>query len=118
VDDRLKADEALRRIRAGEALLFLGDYHNARQLLSAIARRLGGRRSSGDGKAHTPTELWRLERARRATEHALLSRLLVPLDDRYRVALRRGPDALDACEPVWGPPQARSRSRRSGSFWG
>ena len=99
VDDRTRAEDALKRIRSGEALLYRGDYHNARQLLAALGQRVHGR--SRD--AGSPIERWRKERARRATEHAQLSRVLVPLDPAYRVDLPRGPDVRNACEPVWGP---------------
>ncbi len=108
-DDRTRAEEALKQIRAGESLLYRGDYHNARQLLAALGRRVHGRpdRAGTRGAPTLPIEIWRKERARRATEHALLSRVLVPLDPDYRVALPRGPDARTACEPVWGPPDGR-----------
>jgi methylase of polypeptide subunit release factors len=39
-DDTLKADAALRLISEGTAVLWLGDFHNARQLLQALARRV------------------------------------------------------------------------------
>jgi len=103
VDDRIRADEALRRIRAGEFLLYAGDYHNARQLLSALGRRVHGRDAKRKKTTATPLETYRLERARRATEHAQLSRVLVPIDAADRVALPRGPDVRAACENVWGP---------------
>jgi SAM-dependent methyltransferase len=48
-DDGTTADAAYRRARAGEALLYAGDYHNARQLLAAMARRLA--RSPGPGRS-------------------------------------------------------------------
>lgn len=40
VDDRLGADEAYRMAVHGTAMLWSGDYRNARQLLSALARRI------------------------------------------------------------------------------
>jgi len=36
-DDRISADAAFRLARAGTALLWRGDFHNARQLLQALA---------------------------------------------------------------------------------
>ena len=41
---RTTAAAALARARRGEALVYAGDYHNARQLLGAMARRLGAGR--------------------------------------------------------------------------
>src|SRR5512138_1413422 len=43
VDDTLRAAAALARLRRGEGLLYTGDYHNARQLLAAVGRRLEAR---------------------------------------------------------------------------
>ena len=42
-DDRIKADEAYRLACAGTALLWRGDFQNARQLLQALARRTEGK---------------------------------------------------------------------------
>jgi methylase of polypeptide subunit release factors len=57
-DDRTRAAVALARIRSGESLIYRADYHNARQLLAALGRRLrgstGGRGAPGRGPS--PTE--------------------------------------------------------------
>lgn len=103
-DDRTTAREALARIRRGEALLYRGDYQNARQLLAALARRLHPRDlPSGAERA------WRAERERRRVEREVLSRLLVPIEAGFRVPLRRAPDvtaalaeAIGAAAPVPG----------------
>ena len=42
-DDTTKADAAWRLACEGTALLWRGDYHNARQLLQALARRADAR---------------------------------------------------------------------------
>ena len=39
VDDSINADTAYRLACEGSAMLWRGDFHNARQLLQAIARR-------------------------------------------------------------------------------
>jgi hypothetical protein len=39
-DDRMKANEAYRQACEGTALLWQGDFHNARQLLQAMGRRI------------------------------------------------------------------------------
>ena len=98
VDDRLTADRALRRVRGGEALLYRGDFHNAKQLLQAMGRRLSTRPS----RASTPLEAFRSERRARADEHATLARLLVALDPSYCLELARAPDVAKACREVWG----------------
>lgn len=99
VDDRLSAAAAVRRASAGEYLLYSGDYRNARQLLAAMGRRLGRRTSRRGG---TPLEVFRSERAAREREHRVLSRLLVALDESYRLQNQRAPDVGDACRLAWG----------------
>ena len=40
VDDSMTADKALGMLRRGTGLLWCGDFHNARQLMAAVDRRL------------------------------------------------------------------------------
>jgi methylase of polypeptide subunit release factors len=96
-DDRTTAREALARIRRGEALLYRGDYHNARQLLSALARRLRPRET-----AAAPAAAWRAERERRRAERDVLSRVLVTIEEGFRVPLRRAPDVTAALSEALG----------------
>jgi SAM-dependent methyltransferase len=97
VDDSLKADDALRRVRKGEYLLYQGDFHNARQLLGAMGRRLPDPRHGG-----TPLEAFRAERKARAIEHETLGRVVVELDAAYKLHLKRAPDVSIACKQAWG----------------
>ena len=99
VDDRVTADTALRRVRRGEYLVYAGDFHNARQLLGAMGRRLE-RISSG----RTPLEAFRSERKGRQQEHETLSRIVVTLDKNYALSMGRSPDVAEACRWVWGAP--------------
>lgn len=105
--DETSAAQALARVRAGEALLYRGDYVLARQLLAAMGRRLRrpgpvrGRSPQG-GAAPSPADLFRRERERSRLEHVLLSRLLVPVEAGWRVPLRRAPDLRAACEEALG----------------
>ena len=97
VDDSLKADDALRRVRKGQFLLYRGDFHNARQLLGAMGRRLTPPRHAG-----TPLETFRAERRARAIEHDTLGRIVVELDASYKLHLKRAPDVSVACKQAWG----------------
>ncbi|MBL8918937.1 MAG: class I SAM-dependent methyltransferase [Myxococcaceae bacterium] len=97
VDDRLRADEALRRVRKGETLWYRGTFFNAKQLLGAMTRRLPEAKP-----AASALEAFRQERARRQLEHALTSKLVVGLDAQYRLLLGGAPDVRTACEAVWG----------------
>ena len=98
-DDRTTADDALRRIRAGESLLYGGDFQNARQLLAALGRRLAPRAS----KAAQPAEAFQRERHRRREAHLLLNRLLVPVAPGWRIPLPRAPEVADALSEALGP---------------
>lgn len=99
VDDSLTADDAHRLAAQGTAMLWHGDYHNARQLLSAMARRLPAF-STHDGedvaKAFYRYRQGRTQRAR------MLGLLLVPLEAGPTVALRRAPDVADAWRAAAG----------------
>ncbi|GAA5048487.1 SAM-dependent methyltransferase [Thermocatellispora tengchongensis] len=100
-DDRISADRAYRFVREGVALLWRGDYHNARLLLSAVARRVERRSRGGDVRALPGA--FHAQREARSRQATLLGRLLVPLDQDYSVPLRRAPDVRVACAEVYGP---------------
>ncbi|MDQ0093853.1 class I SAM-dependent methyltransferase [Paeniglutamicibacter psychrophenolicus] len=106
VDDALGADEAYRLAAAGTGLLFTGDYHNARQLLGAIARRIpDGTRAKPKRNAAEPTTAERFYKYRQArTQRArVLAMLLVPVDPGPVVPLRRAPDVSGAWLNAFGP---------------
>jgi SAM-dependent methyltransferase len=100
-DDRTVAAAALARVRSGEALVYTGDFRNARQLLAAMARRLAPRARPTD-----PRAAWRGERERRRREHDLLGRVLVPIEEGLRVPLHRAPDVAAAIAEALGPAPA------------
>jgi SAM-dependent methyltransferase len=99
-DDRTTAAAALSRARRGEALVYAGDYHNARQLLGAMTRRL-------DRSVPLPgpdlAEAFRSERSLKRLEHEVLTRLAIPIEAGWRIALARAPDVVAACEEALGP---------------
>lgn len=97
VDDRLRADEALTRVRRGETLWYRGTFLNARQLVAAMSRRL-----AKPPEAKTALAAFRQERRARQLEHETLSKLLVGLDRGYRLLLANAPDVRSACLHVWG----------------
>jgi len=98
-DDRTTAVEAVARARRGDGLVYRGDYRNARQLLSAMGRRLLGRGAPRGG----PLERYRSERRQRALEHDVLTRLILPIGGGYDVALARAPDVQAPLEEALGP---------------
>ena len=100
-DDRIKAGEALQRARRGEALVWTGDYHGARQLLSAMGRRIEtGVRA---GRERGLTALFRADRELKRQEHLLLGRLLVPVGPGFVVPLRRAPHVEGPLAEALGP---------------
>jgi SAM-dependent methyltransferase len=99
-DDRTTADAAFRRARGGEALVYGGDWHNARQLLAAMGRRLRPPPARGGGLA----AIFSAERALRREEHEVLSRLAVPLGPGWASPLRRAPPLEEALGEAFGAP--------------
>lgn len=101
--DRTTAEEALRILRDGTHLLYRGDEKSARQLFSAIKRRIGAKARRADPSVSV-TDLFHRQRAQKSSEHQVLSRLLVELDGEYRPVLRHASDVASAVEAAWGKP--------------
>jgi methylase of polypeptide subunit release factors len=99
-DDRTKAADAYRQACEGTALLWQGDFHNARQLLQAMGRRVD-RKTPGSGTSLS--ESFHLHRRGSAHRARVLGKLLVLLDDDYTLALRRAPEVRQACLDAYGP---------------
>lgn len=99
VDDAITANAALRRLRAGEGLLWRGDFPGARQLLKAVGRRM----DHGTVPAHIDlASRFRAHREDRAQRSLVLSGLVVLLDEELRLDLRRAPDTAEACREAYG----------------
>lgn len=107
-DDTLTADAAYHLACEGTAILWRGDFHNARQLLQAMARRLERKPRRAERKAPKSaaslTEAFHLHRQSQAQRARVLGMLLLPLDADYRVPLRRAPDVRQACLEAYGAP--------------
>jgi methylase of polypeptide subunit release factors len=102
-DDRMTADSAFRLASEGTALLWRGDFQNARQLLQAMARRIDRKPKKPRAPAASSTEAFNLHRQAQSQRARTLGRLLIPLDADYRVPLRRAPDVQQACLEAYGP---------------
>ncbi len=101
-NDALTADTALRLVRKGTAVLWRGDYHNARQLLKALDRRVQRRTKGGR------QETFAGHRAARAERATLLGRLIIELEADNSLQLRRAPDVREACTAAYGEPTDRT----------
>lgn len=111
-DDTLPADTAYRLACEGTALLWQGDFQNARHLLDALKRRLDkpARKAAGRGKLRpaaepvSPAQAFHLHRQAQGQRARVLNSLLVPLQPDYGMQLRRAPDWREACTQAWGAP--------------
>lgn len=104
-DDRISADAAWRLLESGTALLWRGDWVNARHLLQALTRHADRRFGADRGKAPaTAGAAFANHRERQGRRAALLGRLLVPVTGAYAVPLRRAQDVRQACVEAWGAP--------------
>ncbi len=142
-DDTMTADAAYRLACEGTALLWRGDFQNARQMLQAMARRadesgktdkrgrkpkvnplaikviaggandtratavLGTETATGPAAAIDPAEAakgFHMHRQAQAQRARVLGMVLIQFDADYAIALRRAPDARQACAQGWGAP--------------
>ena len=101
-DDRMRAATAHRLACEGTALLWRGDFFQARQMLAALGRRVDRK---APGPAGDPAAAFRSHRRFRGHRARVLGRLLVRLEDDHTLALRRAPDVRRACAEAYGPPR-------------
>ena len=125
VDDTLSADTAFRKASEGTALVWEGDFQNARQLLSALARRLDVRkqdRAAKAGKANKSragqvatqppgaiqdASVFHAYRMAQSNRARILGMVWVVLDRHYQIELNRAPDVALACEQAFGQTTGR-----------
>ena len=107
-DDTMNADTAYRLALDGTALLWRGDFQNARQLLSALVRRVEhkserARRAKASKAEATPAELFHRHRLQQLQRARTLAMLLIPFEAGHVIPLRRAPDVQAACSEAHGP---------------
>jgi methylase of polypeptide subunit release factors len=98
-DDTLSADTAFRLASEGTALLWRGDFQNARQMLQALARRVDRKPRKPAATLRDAFNQHRLAQSQRART---LGMLLIPFDAGHVIPLRRAPDVVDACTQAHG----------------
>ena len=101
-DDTMNADRAYHLACEGTAILWRGDFQNARQLLQALARRVDGHKKPPKTAPKSQTEAFHLYRMGQAQRARTLGMLLIPFDADHSVPLRRAPDVRDACNEAYG----------------
>jgi SAM-dependent methyltransferase len=103
-DDTMTADAAFRLASEGTGLLWRGDFHNARQLLQALARRVDRKpRRGGKAEPIDAGGAFHRHRMQQGQRARILAMLLVQLEGDYGIGLRRAPDLRLACGEAWGP---------------
>ena len=106
-DDSMTADAAYGLACQGTALLWRGDFQNARQMLIALASRADRparkqKKPAATTAAASPAEAFHLHRQSRSQRARTLGMLLLPVDADNRIPLRRAPDVAQACAEGWG----------------
>ena len=122
-DDTMPADTAYRLACEGTALLWRGDFQNARQLLQALARRIDKppkaskqarieRQKAADAAVSgaPAAQAFHLYRQARSQRARVLGMLLIEFGTDYQLSLRRAPDAKQACTEAWGAADAAAGS--------
>ena len=113
-DDTLTADDAYHLACEGTAILWRGDFQNARQLLQALVRRVdkpskkSQRASKRVGKPGEITsqksakDIFNQHRLIQSQRARILGMLLIQCNPDHTISLRRAPDISLACHEAYG----------------
>ncbi len=108
-DDTLTADIAYRLACEGTAILYKGDFQNARQLLQALVRRVDkpSKKSTrvdrvAKEKTKSPLDTFNLHRLAQSQRARILGMVLILINADHSISLRRAPDVAMACFEAYG----------------
>jgi methylase of polypeptide subunit release factors len=108
-DDTLTADIAYRLACEGTAILYRGDFQNARQLLQALIRRVDKAPKKSKRvdrvekvKKQSPLDTFNLHRLAQSQRARILGMLLIEVNTDHSISLRRAPDVAQACMETYG----------------
>jgi SAM-dependent methyltransferase len=107
-DGKMTADEAYGLACQGTALLWRGDFQEARRMLTALGKRADRQRRKPKAGRSEPSEGFHLYRQARSQRSRTLNSLLIQLNDDYGIPLERAPDIRQACVEAFGPAQGAS----------
>lgn len=96
----ISADRAYQAVRQSTGLLWQGDYHQARQMLSAIKRRLD-KKSQSFESTELPDRFHRI-RLQRSQAARQAGMLLIQIKSGYEIHAARAPQAHDALHMAYG----------------
>ena len=110
-DDTLTADQAYRYACEGTAILYRGDFQNARQLLQALVRRVERpskksqrmeKKNAASPVVQNPIDIFNQYRLAQSQRARILGMILVHIQADHTIPLRRAPDVRQACQEVYG----------------
>ncbi|QWE18245.1 methyltransferase [Polynucleobacter corsicus] len=113
-DDTLTADDAYHLACEGTAILWKGDFQNARQLLQALVRRIDkpSKKSKRAGKRvdksidaapkKTAKDIFNQHRLIQSQRARILGMLLIQCNADHTISLRRAPNITQACLEAYG----------------
>ena len=114
-DDTMSADTAYQLACEGTGLLWRGDFQNARQMVQALARRIDKppkaskqakverKKAAVAAVSGVPAgQAFHLHRQAQSQRARVLGMVLIEFGADYGIALRRAPDASQACTEAWG----------------
>ena len=108
IDDTLSADAAYKLACEGTAMIWQGDFQNAKHLMQAISRRIDNRFTKPKAvkvaslSEQTPQAQFHLHRKNQIERARTLGMLLVELSADYVLPYNRAPDVKAACESAYG----------------
>jgi len=107
-DATMTADDAYGLACQGTAILWRGDFQEARRLLTALKNRADRRKRRSRSSSVDPAEAFHLYRQGRSQRARTLNALLIPLNGDYSIPLRRAPDIRQACVEAFGATDTAS----------
>lgn len=103
-DDTLSVSQALKLVRQGIAIVWRGDYHQAKQCLAAMARHIDKARKVNAPTA-SATEQFNLHRLAQAQKAQMLGLLVLLVDyhveQGLQIRAKRAPQIQEAAQTIW-----------------
>jgi SAM-dependent methyltransferase len=106
-DDQIPANVAYRLACEGTALLWRGDFQNARHLLQALGRRLDRPPRNPVTAPASPAEAFHRYRQAQERRARVLGMVVIQVEGDYGIRLRRAPDLRAAISEAWGEPDGQ-----------
>jgi SAM-dependent methyltransferase len=106
-DDQMPANVAYKLASEGTALLWRGDFQNARHLVQALVRRLDRPPRNPLAAPASPAEAFYRFRQAQGRRARVLGMVVIDVGGDYGISLRRAPDLRTAMSEAWGAPDGQ-----------